>query len=1360
MDKRLLMAVSFCWAVLWHGGPVWAQTPGLVPRAYVLRGCAVVPRPGQLVPDMTIVVRDGKIEAIGKDVAVPPGAVEIACKGLYAYAGFMDAASFWGVDLALRRSEGGAPEPVDLAAEALAATKPDNCKGVTPEFEVATALTSDEERAEAWRRQGICLRLAAPEGGIFAGQSALVAMSGAVPRRAVLRSPAALHVSFRVAGPGYPATLMGMVAHFRQTLLDAQHYAAVLEHHRKNPVQLRPPLDPALAALLPALRRELPVVFEVDNRDSIYRALDLCEEFDLRPILFGAEEAWRVADLLQARGVPVIARINYPDIQQMSERGRRRGIPVPPDQPSRRFARPTEARPADPTPPEGGELDTPADLPERVRQDRERRRNEHIRNLAVLLQKGVRCAVSGADLDRPEKFLGNLRLALHQGLSAEQALAALTVHPASLWASGVWSGELASGQPAHVVLFTAPWQEANARVRYLIADGVLFDYESPATAQQSPQATSQPPGTRSPDQPQGAKKAVPPEAAKQKEKTHETAVVPVELDEDRRPQRRTGGNVLLRGATIVSVTNGSFKGDLLVRQGKIAHIASSIAPPAGVTVIPLEGYFVMPGIIDTHSHFAIAGGVNEFTLSIVPEVRVRDVIHSEDVQIYRALAGGVTTVRLLHGSANVIGGQDAVIKLKYGEPAKNLLVADAPRGVKFALGENVKRTDGRFPNTRLGVEAVLVRAFVEAQAYRRAWQAYEAARKQGRDVLAPRRDLRLEALADVLDQQLHIHCHCYRADEILMLLQVAERFGIRVRSLQHVLEGYKIAPEIARHGASCSPFSDWWAYKIEAYDAIPYNVALLQEAGVSVCLKSDSNELVRHMYQEAAKMLKYGGLDETEALKTITLNGAKQLGLDHRLGSIEPGKDADLAVFDGHPLNAYARCVMTLVDGEIYFDRLDRSPPRPVAASMPAQPRHKGVPVLAIARNPKRLYAIKNAHIHPVSAPDIPRGTLVIERGIVRAMGKEVPIPEGATVVDARGLHVYPGMIDAGTVIGLTELGSARETQDFAELGDFQPDLRAAAGINPDSELIPVTRANGVLAVVTRPTGGTVAGQSALIHLHGWIPTDMVVVDPLALHVEFPSVAPIVTGDPTLPAVGRAIARRQRDARIKKLRELFRLAQAYAMARQKAPLDLPLDPRLEALLPYARAEKPVIVQANRRQDILEALKLADELGWRMILSGGLDAWKVVAELKKRKVPVILGPVMILPVENWDPYDAPFTCAAHLYEAGVPFCIRSAGGSNTRNLPYEAAMAVSYGLPPEEGLKAVTLYPAQILGVADRLGSLEPGKIANFFLCDGDPLQAYTQVYALFIKGEPLEPTSKHTRLFERYRQRLEEVKKQ
>ncbi|MFO0826255.1 MAG: amidohydrolase family protein [Gemmataceae bacterium] len=769
--------------------------------------------------------------------------------------------------------------------------------------------------------------------------------------------------------------------------------------------------------------------------------------------------------------------------------------------------------------------------------------------------------------------------------------------------------------------------------------------------------------------------------------------------------------------------------------------------------------FVTAGIIDTHSHFAISGDVNEASLSVVPEVRVLDVIDSEDVQIYRAVAGGVTTARLLHGSANVIGGQDAVVKMKYGRPASEMLVADSPRGVKFALGENVKRTNGRFPNSRLGVEAVLVRAFTEAQTYRKKWADYEASKGSDAPLQEPRRDLRLEALADVLAGHLRVHSHCYRSDEILMLLRVAERFGVKVKSLQHVLEGYKVAPEIAAHGASVSLFCDWWAYKIEAFDAIPYAARLLHDAGVSVCLKSDDNELMRHLNQEAAKLVKYCGFTTDEALHTITLNAAKQLGLEKRLGTVEVGKDADLAIFNGHPLNSFARCEMTLIEGEVYFQHADKFTPSAVAKAEPAKPAAK---FEAIPELPKSIYVLRGGTIHQPGKPAFV-GTVVVDSAsgkitqLARA-GEKVTAAAGAREVDCTGLHLFPGMIEPGTVLGLIEIDSARETNDSHDGGDFQPDLRASVGINPDSELIPVTRSNGVTTVLTRPTGSLIPGQGSLLNLAGWVPREMVVIDPVALHIEYPTEPQPRGFSPTVAFNEEtAQAKLRREEKLTKLKELFETARRYDAAK-KAGLPLPTNPRMESLLPYVRGEKPVIFTANRLREIAGSLKLADELKVKPIISGGIEAWKLAPELKRRDVPVILGPVMSLPQATGEKYDAPYAAAAKLHQAGVRFCIRSFEASNTRNLPYEAAMAVAFGLPLEEALKAVTLYPAEILGVADKLGTIDVGKRGNLVIANGDILQASTQVLAVFIEGRPYEPTNKQTRLFDKYLKRLNEIK--
>jgi imidazolonepropionase-like amidohydrolase len=387
------------------------------------------------------------------------------------------------------------------------------------------------------------------------------------------------------------------------------------------------------------------------------------------------------------------------------------------------------------------------------------------------------------------------------------------------------------------------------------------------------------------------------------------------------------------GATLLTVgPQGTIeKGTIVVRDGKIVAVGKDVAVPPGATVIDASARFVTPGIIDAHSHTAIEEGVNECTDAITAEVRVTDVLDHADVNIYRELAGGVTAANVLHGSCNSIGAQNAVIKMRWGKGPEDLVFKEAPRGIKFALGENPKRSnfrvpgERRYPGTRMGVEATIRAAFDQARAYKREWEEYEKKAKatgvRKDKPVPPRKDLRLEELKDVLDGKVLVHAHCYRSDEILMLIHVAEEFGFKVRTFQHVLEGYKVASEIAKHGAGASSFSDWWAYKLEAYDAIPYNAAIMASHGVNVSLNSDSDELARRLYWEAAKAVKYGGVSEAEALKMVTLNPAWQLGIDKHVGSIEVGKDADLAVFSAHPFAPDARCEMTLVDGTAYFDR-------------------------------------------------------------------------------------------------------------------------------------------------------------------------------------------------------------------------------------------------------------------------------------------------------------------------------------------------------------------------------------------------------------------------------------------------------
>jgi N-acetylglucosamine-6-phosphate deacetylase len=382
------------------------------------------------------------------------------------------------------------------------------------------------------------------------------------------------------------------------------------------------------------------------------------------------------------------------------------------------------------------------------------------------------------------------------------------------------------------------------------------------------------------------------------------------------------GSVIVRNATIwTSGPQGIVsRADLLVANGRIQAVGSSLAAGPAVQEIDGTGLHVTPGILDCHSHSMVLGAVNEATLPSTAMVRIADVVNSESENIHQQLAGGTTLVNLLHGSANPIGGQNCVIKLREGATPEALKFEPAPGGIKFALGENVKQSGWgdkavtRFPQTRMGVGTFYRNRFTAAQQYREAFR--KGRQSDGSPV---RRDLELEALMEILEGTRLIHCHSYRQDEILAFLRMMESFGVRVASLQHILEGYKVADEIARHGAGASAFADWWAYKYEVIDAIPYAGSLMRERGVTVSFNSDSSDHARRLNFEAAKAVKYGGTPEAEALKFVTLNPAKQLGIDHRVGSLESGKDADFVIWSGSPLDSSTRCLETWVDGRCYF---------------------------------------------------------------------------------------------------------------------------------------------------------------------------------------------------------------------------------------------------------------------------------------------------------------------------------------------------------------------------------------------------------------------------------------------------------
>jgi imidazolonepropionase-like amidohydrolase len=397
--------------------------------------------------------------------------------------------------------------------------------------------------------------------------------------------------------------------------------------------------------------------------------------------------------------------------------------------------------------------------------------------------------------------------------------------------------------------------------------------------------------------------------------------------------------------------------------------------------------------------------------------------------------------------------------------------------------------------------------------------------------------------------------------------------------------------------------------------------------------------------------------------------------------------------------------------------------------------------------------AIKGATIHPVSGPDIPSGTIVFENGKITAIGADAAIPSGAEVIDGAGKHVYPGLINANTVLGLVEIGAVRATVDVEEAGAINPNVRSITSVNPDSELIPVARNSGVLTALSVPEGGIISGQSAVLRLDGWTPEEMTVLSPAAMHLRWPN----LTIDHR-PRARKSVKDQQKEIEKaqKQIRDAFQIARSYWQARKNPGPDFKMDLRWEALMPVFDGKLPLFVHASTLAQIEAALAWAKEMQFKIVLVDGDDAWRVASQLKESDTAVILGPATSLPPRRDDDYDSAWSSAAKLQAAGVRFCIASNGRgaeTNERNVGYEAGLAAGYGLPKGEALKAVTLYPAQILGIADRLGSLEKGKAATLILTNGDPLDFPTQVEAAFIDGRKIDLSTRQTRLRDKYREK-------
>ena len=850
---------------------------------------------------------------------------------------------------------------------------------------------------------------------------------------------------------------------------------------------------------------------------------------------------------------------------------------------------------------------------------------------------------------------------------------------------------------------------------------------------------------------------------------------------------RASAVVALRGATILTVTKGTItNGTIVLRDGKIAAVGASVDVPAGAEVVDVSGKFVSPGIIDCHSHIA-NDDINEGGTTVSSMTGMHDVLDPTDISIYRDLAGGLTTANVLHGSANPIGGKNQVIKLRWGKTrADDLVFEGALPGIKFALGENPKdlRSFGqsgprRYPVTRMGVEYVIRDAFTRAKAYQKAWQDYDRKKGSAQDALPPKRDLQLEPLVEVLEGKRLVHAHSYRADEILMLIRVAEEFGFKVATFQHVLEGYKVAKEIAAHGAGASTFSDWWAYKVEAADAIPYNAAIMVRKGVLVSVNSDSAELARRLNTEAAKSMKWGGLSEDEALALVTINPAKQLAIDKRVGSLEVGKDGDVVVWNHHPLSSYAIADRVYIDGTLYYDRLsedtrltdlnkekadlaaaETSNRRTVAGTeqrdegdtLAPQPDLRSASAQTQAPTSGTVWAITNATIHPITRPLIDRGTIVIRGTKIEAVGANVSVPPGARVVDAAGADVYPGFINARTQVGLNEPGP-RGFEDVNEMLDYNPQLRTRVAYHTESDTIPVTRANGITTVAVVPAGGIFGGEVAVMNLDGWTWEEATLRPNAGVAFAFPALGGAGGRGGGGGRFGAASstttyeqAKKQRDDRLEDIAQLFERTRAYA----KAGPDKQKDLVLEALVPIVERRLPLITAVAREPDIREAIAFADRVKVNIVISGGAEAGLVAPLLKERNIPVVIGNVLTPPLREDAFHAASYQLAGELAKAGVKIAFATSDAAYARNLPYHAAMSVAWGLDRDDALKGLTINAAEILGVADRIGSLEAGKDANLFMSKGDPLEIRTEVTRVVIEGRDVGLENKHLALYQKY----------
>lgn len=900
----------------------------------------------------TLLIENGKVTAVGTNVTIPEGTPTMDLDGKFIYPAFVDPYTNYGQEEVKSSgfSFGGRPQFESKKEGAYGWNE-----AVKAEFDAVEAFTSDKKTAKKLRKHGFGTVVSFRPDGIVRGSSVLVNTGDEPEQDLVIKSKASAHFSFSKGSSkqNYPSSIMGMAALIRQTYYDAEWY-------RKSGYKEQ--TNQSLEAFNQL--KGMPSIFEANsNKIRALLADKLGDEFGVQYIIKGNGDEYQRIEAIKSTGASFIIPLNFPDAYDVED-------PLDALEVSLQDLKHWELAPSNPYTLASNGIEfafTANGLKDH---------GSYLKNIRKSIKYGLSesqalkaMTYTPAKLVRSENSVGSLNTGMHANfLISSGNLFDKKSQILQTWVSGKkyeiksmddedLSGKYQlsyagqnydleiSGQAGSHKAKIAINDTTDLKVKLKVDDQSLTMSFSPEDTEGiirltgwisgsdlsgsgidtegkwiEWEATRNPGDDASDDEEESGE-----EEDESMPETGDVIYPFTAYGWVEKPEQET---ILFKNATVWTLEGeGKIEDtDVLVSNGKIREVGQDLSSN-GAREIDATGMHITPGIIDEHSHIALSG-VNEGSHAITAEVRQYDAVNSEDNDIYRQLAGGVVAAQLLHGSANPIGGQSALIKFRWGGAPSDLRIKGADEYIKFALGENVKQSNWgpqntiRFPQTRMGVEQVYVDAFTRAVAYDAAWKKYNSlSRREKESATQPRRDLQLEALAEIVNKGRFITCHSYVQSEINMLMKVAEQFNFSVNTFTHILEGYKVADKMAEHGAGGSTFSDWWAYKFEVREAIPYNAALMNQAGVTVALNSDNGEMARRLNQEAAKTIKYGNMSEIEALKTVTLNPAKLLHLDDRMGSIKAGKDADLVVWTEHPLSVYAKARMTLVDGIVYFDQ-------------------------------------------------------------------------------------------------------------------------------------------------------------------------------------------------------------------------------------------------------------------------------------------------------------------------------------------------------------------------------------------------------------------------------------------------------